>query len=601
MLSARAGDRTVYQEPSVRQFVFWTPELICSARIAAEGGWLDRAALLCEDILGDDRAMAVLNTRANALLGCDLNFEVGTGSRKRAALKALEDEDDFGSAFAEEELRRLLVWGVLLGIGVAQIIWVHKDPEDATSRLIPQIKVWHPRFLRWDWQKNQWFIKVDEFGKEIPIAAGDGKWILFTPYGSSRPWAYGLWRGMSLLWLFKRYAMQDWGKHSEVHGMPIRVGYLPPKSGELTPNVIATLRADLANDIANFGNETTFVPPPGFDLKLVEATARTWEMFQAQINMANSSMAIMAIGGDLATESKAGATTAATAQTLVRDDYRADDGKTLSTCLRMQALLLWAEFNFGRKAYCPWTRWRTEPEDDLAGKATQFAEVCAALADLAKAGGRISDDNWLEDTFEFPITMVLAAAPLAAPVLALPPGPVKPALLGPAPAKPAKAPTDDVGRAGQMHLLSGGALPVLAYRGIYVTIDRPQGFIQSGEASDGTTWTRTYQVPYGFIRGTAGGDATDLDVFCGPDAGAVESFWIVQLKPDGTFDEYKVVFGCASHEEAMALWAAHVPARLYGGCFAVPMEALRALLGLHPSQRALLLTSIQTHALSMTS
>ena len=51
----------------------------------------------------------------------------------------------------------------------------------------------------------------------------------------------------------------------------------------------------------------------------------------------------------------------------------------------------------------------------------------------------------------------------------------------------------------------------LEYSGIVVWIDRPVGFVQTGEGPDGP-WERTYTVPYGEIEGTQGGDGDALDV-----------------------------------------------------------------------------------------
>lgn len=192
-----ASAATDPEEPPVRIYNIWTPDLLRAAQRYAESGNLSRVADLCEEILGDDRAAAVLNTRANSLLGCDVSFEEGLGRRRKAAVKALEAEDDYWAAFPEEELRRLIVWGVLLGIGLAQIRWEDKDPGNVFSRKIPRILVWHPRFLRWDWTERRWYLTVDNYGREIPIEPGKGGWIFFTPYGASRPWAYGLWRGMA--------------------------------------------------------------------------------------------------------------------------------------------------------------------------------------------------------------------------------------------------------------------------------------------------------------------------------------------------------------------------------------------------------------------
>ncbi len=634
--SGQSSARTLYDEPSVRQFALWDPIQVRSALMAAEAGTLMRAADLCEAILGDDRALAVLNTRANALLGCELKFEMGFGKKRRAALKALEAEEDFWTAFPEEELRRLLIWGVLLGVGLGEIRWEAKDKADPNSRMIPKLKVWHPRHLRYDWMTHQWFVRVNEYGAEELIQPDGGKWILFTPFGEGRPWAYGLWRGMSLLWLFKFYAFQDWARHSEVHGQPIRMGFLPPEAGKLDPLVISRLRADLSNDLANLGTETVFVPPPGFDFKLVEATARTWQMFLAQIDLANASMSVMAIGGDLATQSKSGTHTGATAQTLVRDDYKASDANALSTCLHDHALVYWADWNFGDRGLAPWPDWQVDPPADLKAKVevlTGFANALKILVDPAVTAACASqgievDIAELFKQSEVPVRAIedkggVGKKPKALPELKpehfqyqlvtkneardrLGFGPVAggnayPMPVSAQPASPANdGPTPGQAMQQQVMSLSAGItslltarMPTRLYRGITATIDRPEGTVQRGTSPDGTPWERTYKVDYGFLgddpgtkrrgaRTTDGGDRMALDCYCGPNPSAPMAYWIVQLDELGGFDEYKVMLGFDSEEDALRCYAAHTPGRYFGGTFSIPMEAMRALFGLAP-------------------
>ena len=401
-LAATSGSSN-YEEPSVRVYNTITPDTLRTAILFAESGNLSRAADICEQMLGDDRIAAVFNTRANALLGCDVTFEAGRGRKKRAALKALEAEEDYWAAFPEDELARLLIWGRLLGIGLAEIVWEDREPGLLSSRKIPRIKTWHPRFLRYDWTERAWFLTVDAGGTEIRIEPGKGKWIFYTPYGRTRPWAYGLWRGLSRLWLLKQYALDDWALHSEVHGQPIRMGFMPPEAMKIADDTKRhKLRAELAADIAGFGRETSFVPPPGFDFKLVEATARTWEMYKAQIDMADTGFSVAAIGTSLPTDVKPGVGTGATASTLVRQDYLEADAETISTTLHDEALVFWALYNFGDKRLAPWALYGVEPPADLKAMAERVNIVANAIRVFAETGSPVDVRKFLE-SFEVPL------------------------------------------------------------------------------------------------------------------------------------------------------------------------------------------------------
>lgn len=121
------------------------------------------------------------------------------------------------------------------------------------------------------------------------------------------------------------------------------------------------------------------------------------------------------------------------------------------------------------------------------------------------------------------------------------------------------------------------------FAGVPVVVDRPQGFVQTGVGADGKPWERTYLVDYGYLPGTEGGDEEGVDVFLGPDEAAPVAWWVAQLNGDGEFDEFKVMLGCRTAEEAKALYEAHIPPRFFAGIYPMPMEMLRAVVGSDPA------------------
>jgi len=60
-------------DPSSRACLTWTPEMLRSAEVLADGGYLRMAADLCETMLGDDRIKTVVDQRTEALFGLDLS------------------------------------------------------------------------------------------------------------------------------------------------------------------------------------------------------------------------------------------------------------------------------------------------------------------------------------------------------------------------------------------------------------------------------------------------------------------------------------------------------------------------------------------------
>lgn len=151
-----------------------------------------------------------------------------------------------------------------------------------------------------------------------------------------------------------------------------------------------------------------------------------------------------------------------------------------------------------------------------------------------------------------------------------------------APQPPVEQPTEPAVAAPEQPDDGGAVFERIDFRGITIEVDRPRGFIQEGVDAAGVAWSRVYHVPYGFIPGTLGGDGEGLDVFIGGDSRAETAFWITQVRADGTFDEFKCMLGFADQESAKAAYTLHIPKRFYGGCVAVPVEHMKAMLGIEP-------------------
>lgn len=390
-------------EPSTRTLLDWSPDQIRAAEVLADGGSLRMAADLCEVMLADDRVSGVLGARTRGLLGLPVNFEKA-GDRRRAgrAVKALEAGEDFWAAFPEHELGAMLDWGIMLGVALARV--VPTDRPDV-GRVVPRLSRWHARWLRYDWDARQWRVATDG-GAEVDAAPGDGEWVLHTPGGEHRPWADGAWRALSRWWLLKQYARQDFARHSEIHGTPLRAGIAP--EGALKEH-----RKELAADLASIGRDTAFCLPPGYDLKLVEATAKTWEMFRAQNEMADTAIAIRLAGQNLTSMVTGGSLAAAKVHDVIRHDLIRCDAETLGTTLHDQALVIWSEDNFGDPKLAPWPWWPTDPPADQLALAQTRKAQAEALTALALAG--VDTKPVMEEFGLKPAPDAAAPAPLQKP------------------------------------------------------------------------------------------------------------------------------------------------------------------------------------------
>jgi inorganic pyrophosphatase-like protein/inorganic pyrophosphatase len=130
---------------------------------------------------------------------------------------------------------------------------------------------------------------------------------------------------------------------------------------------------------------------------------------------------------------------------------------------------------------------------------------------------------------------------------------------------------------------SDGVKAKTEYQGIPIHIDRPKGLVMTGKDSEGKEWARQYLYDYGFIPKTHGGDGDELDVFIGPHREAKETYWAIQKKPNGDFDEFKGFIGFSNRDSARSAYRDHIPLKLLDGMVTLRLDLLKAVLGIHPT------------------
>lgn len=86
-----------------------------------------------------------------------------------------------------------------------------------------------------------------------------------------------------------------------------------------------------------------------------------------------------------------------------------------------------------------------------------------------------------------------------------------------------------------------------------VYIENERGSLRSGVNEDGNIWETEMKNDYGFIPGVKSTDGDNLDVFLSSDIddwNGRKVFVVDQYKPDGSFDEHKVMLGFNDRDEA---------------------------------------------------
>lgn len=95
--------------------------------------------------------------------------------------------------------------------------------------------------------------------------------------------------------------------------------------------------------------------------------------------------------------------------------------------------------------------------------------------------------------------------------------------------------------------------------GFDISIENPRGSVRSGVDENGNEWSVTMHYTYGYIRNTESVDGDHIDIFLSDHIGNWNGsvFVVDQVKPDGSFDEHKVMYGFDTVEEATAAYLAN--------------------------------------------
>jgi len=363
----------------------WSPCEIKRASDAADAGQLMRLADLCETIMADDRVDGVLDTRTHGLLGLPLTFEGGLPAMQ----SDLTEGDAWWQSHEEGELAKLLRWGLVMGIGLAQRVPLPRLP---TERQRYRIETWSPRWLTQIHRGDsvEWLVQTSKGASTV--VPGAGQWIVYTPYGRNRPWAEGKWRRLAFPWILKRYGLEDRANMSQSHGTPTKVG--KTARGSTQPQ-----RDRFLSQLQTLGKNGTLVLPEGWDLNLVESTSKAYEIFDSAIAWSDQALTIVLAGQVVTTQGSPGFSSGNVQERIVGDLIRFD-AETLSTTLRMQSLvpLAWDWYDDGDAA--PWPRWDTQRTPDKEAIARTLEILGRAVEQLgpslSSAGVQVDTRAMLE-------------------------------------------------------------------------------------------------------------------------------------------------------------------------------------------------------------
>lgn len=384
--------------PPTISFIDWDK----AAQIAAAVRGLENksdfsaAAILADATMRDPRINGVLSTRAGALMGTALYFQPATERRKAQRIRdEVAGSDEFGTGLWEQMFPpaiqgELSLWGNMLGIGVAEIVWTTTN-----DRWIPRLIPWHPQHLRWNESEQRFYIRTaDDTLLPLPRVdqqpRSDGRWVVWAPHSLVNGWRRALLRALAMLYVIRQWAARDWSRYNEKHGMPTDIVKSPPGASEAD-------RATVMGAVANRGAEAAVELPQGdteqgsWGVSVLEPVGRSWDSFKAQIEKTDVDIAIAVLGQNLSTEVQGGSFAAAQVHEMVRIDKRREDAG-LARCLRDQVLTWWALYNYGDAELAPRMAYEVDPPADEMAMAGVLEKVGVAVAALQGTGADVDVD-----------------------------------------------------------------------------------------------------------------------------------------------------------------------------------------------------------------
>lgn len=350
-------------------------------------GVFEQPGYLIDSILGDDRVQATLGSRVGGLLGAPVKFEASpldTSGKVRDAWM-----ENWARIGAEAPWNTLLSYAHMAGFQFAQLGW-----EDSGDLWIPHVMPLHMSFSYYHWPLRHYvFISLDG---QVAIEPGDGKWILHAPHGEYRGWMRGAVRAIAQPWLMRHFALRDWARFNERHGLPILKGKVPAAADPAARSLFET-------QIANLGADTAMILPQGvdeqfsYDLELLEATAGEWESFKAEIDQCDMQIVLTLLYQNLTTEVQEGSFAAARVHAAVRQAALKADSRALAMTIYHQIARPFAAFNFGDPDLAPWTEWDVTPAEDYNAMADVVVKWSNALEVLRRAGYKAVDEKSLRE------------------------------------------------------------------------------------------------------------------------------------------------------------------------------------------------------------
>lgn len=370
----------------------WDPP---SVRVALDNhslGQFSQSALLLDEMLAYEALDTARSTRVHGVMSHPMELEPSphASSRKQAIRARDMLRERWDEVMPDYVIDKLITYGEGMGFQAAQLVWTMDE-----RRWWPQIQTWHAA-LTYYLTTTRSYMAITMEGP-APIVGGDGHWLLHAPHGLYRGWLHAKIRSCAYPWLAAMYALRDWMRFCEVHGLPIKKLKIPSYAYEKQ-------KQDFERLMSNLGSESVVALPQnvdpksgvGWDVELLEATSLSWQAFEGLLSRCDKRCAIAWLGQNLTTDVDAGSLAAANVHSHVKLEISKSDARLLAHTLNTQLIKKWAEYNFDDVTLAPVVSWRVQESEDLQAKSTAILTAAQAYTTLSQQGLKIDARRFFE-------------------------------------------------------------------------------------------------------------------------------------------------------------------------------------------------------------
>jgi phage gp29-like protein len=353
-----------------------TPQRLSAIFREADGGDVYRQAELFEEMEEKDTHLfSQLQTRKNAVLGCDYDVQPYSESAEDKKIAEFVSEVLFGLEGLEDALLDLLD-ALGKGYSLQEIIW----QIDGSQVVIADLKWIHAKkAVFYERGADMWAKRYEAPRIVTETEPVDGEvmspWkLVYHRYKARSGYdtRAGILRVCAWMYLFKNYSLKDWVVFAEVFGMPLRLGKYDPGATKADKDALVAAIQSLGSDAAGIISKST-------EIEFVEVVKNTSEnnVYQVLAEFCNKEMSKAILGQTATSEGTPGKLGNEDAQDAVRRDLIKADAEALSKTIRFQVIRPLVGYNFGWDKPLSWFRFLYEPAEDLKALSEVYKNVYA--------------------------------------------------------------------------------------------------------------------------------------------------------------------------------------------------------------------------------